>query len=147
MNLSDLYALGRFGKRRKRVARGTGSGVGKTSGRGHKGQRSRAGYSRRPFFEGGQMPLFRRIPKRGFNNANFRTEWAVVNVADLRAFDPNEEVTTTALREKGLVGKAPDGVKLLGDGDIDRPLTVRVNQVSAAAKRKIERAGGTVEIV
>ena len=93
------------------------------------------------------MPLFRRIPKRGFNNANFRTEWAVVNVADLRAFDPNEEVTTTALREKGLVGKAPDGVKLLGDGDIDRPLTVRVNQVSAAAKRKIERAGGTVEIV
>ena len=147
MNLSDVYAAGSPRRSRKRVGRGTGSGTGKTCGRGHKGQKSRAGYARRAFFEGGQMPLFRRIPKRGFNNKNFRKVYTIVNVAALRAFSPNEEVTADALRGKGLVGAIRDGIKVLGEGDLDRPLTVRVNKASESARRKIEKAGGTVEII
>jgi len=147
MKLSDVYAAGSARRPRKRVGRGTGSGKGKTCGRGHKGQKSRAGYSRRAFFEGGQMPLFRRIPKRGFNNKNFRKVYTVVNVAALKAFSPNDEVTADALRGKGLVGAIRDGIKVLGEGDLDRPLTVRVNKVSESARRKIEKAGGSVEII
>lgn len=147
MNLSDVYAAGPVRRSRKRVGRGSGSGTGKTSGRGHKGQKSRSGYSRRAFFEGGQMPLFRRIPKRGFNNKNFRTVYAVVNVEELKAFNPNDDVTAASLHSKGLIGKVKDGVKILGDGDLDRPLVVKVKKVSENARRKIEKAGGTVEII
>ncbi|MFH0963279.1 MAG: 50S ribosomal protein L15 [Planctomycetota bacterium] len=147
MNLKDVYAVKVPKGRRKRRGRGTASGVGGTSGRGSKGQKARSGYSRRRFFEGGQMPLFRRIPKRGFNNANFRKEYAIVNVADLKVFHPNDEVTVEALREHGLVKNVRDGVKLLGDGDVDRPLRVKVHRASAGARAKIEKAGGSVEIV
>ena len=147
MKLCDIYGMGAPRRARKRLGRGRGSGTGKTAGRGHKGQKSRAGYSRRAFFEGGQMPLFRRIPKRGFNNANFCKEYAIVNVAALAAFNPNEEVTPDTLRAKGLVKTRRDGVKLLGDGDVDRPLTVKVHKISESARQKIEKAGGTVEIL
>ena len=147
MKLSDVHAGGSRRKSRKRVGRGTGSGTGKTCGRGHKGQKSRAGYARRAFFEGGQMPLFRRIPKRGFNNKNFRTVYAIVNVAELKAFNPNDEVTAASLRGKGLVGRIKDGIKILGEGDLDRPFVVKVSKVSENARRKIEKAGGTVEII
>jgi len=147
MKMDEVYESGTPRRRRKRRGRGTGSGNGKTAGRGAKGQKARSGFSRRPFFEGGQMPFFRRIPKRGFNNANFRKVYALVNVGDLTGFDPNDEVTIEALRERGLVKKVGDGVKLLGDGQIDRPLVVKVNRASASAREKIEKAGGSVEIV
>lgn len=131
--------------RRKRLGCGESSGHGKTSGRGHKGQKARSGGSVRAGFEGGQMPLVRRLPKRGFNNARFRTRLAPVNVEALNIFEDGTEVTEVLLREKGIVNGRWDGVKLLGSGEIKRRLTVRVNGASASAREKIEKAGGTVE--
>ena len=131
----------------KRVGRGIGSGLGKTCGRGHKGQKSRAGGFHKVGFEGGQMPLQRRVPKRGFNNI-FRTEYATVNVAALEErFDANAVVDAESLKACGLIKKELDGIKVLGNGDLTKALTVKVSAVSESAKAKIEAAGGTVEVL
>ena len=130
----------------KRKGRGIGSGLGKTSGKGHKGQKARSGYSRRPGFEGGQMPLQRRVPKRGFNNI-FATEYAIVNVSDLeKRFEAGATVDAESLVACGLLKKTLDGVKVLGKGEITKSLTVKVDAISESAKAKIEAAGGTVEV-
>ena len=142
MKLSELSPAKGSKHKRKRVGRGPGSGTGKTAGRGSKGQRSRTGYSRRPGFEGGQMPLVRRVPKRGFTNI-FRTEYAVVNVASLKKVE-GDEVTPELLVELGLARRGRP-VKVLGDGEIGRPLTVSAHKFSAAARSKIEAAGGTCQ--
>ena len=129
----------------KRVGRGHGSGNGKTAGKGHKGQHARAGRGIRPGFEGGQMPLQRRLPKRGFNNI-FATEYAVINVASLNAFENGDVVDAAALMAKGIIKKELDGVKVLANGTLTKKLTVKLAAVSAAAKAKIEAAGGSVEV-
>ena len=131
---------------RKRVGRGPGSGLGKTSGRGQKGQKARSGGSINPVFEGGQLPLFQRLPKRGFHNVN-RVEYSVVNVEDLNVFEENTIVDIEALKEAGLVKKLNDGVKILGDGELTKKLTVKANKFSAKAKEVIEKAGGTAEVM
>ena len=150
MNLHEAKGLGLRYKTRKRVGRGSGSGHGKTSSRGHKGAKSRSGWSMRIGWEGGQMPLFRRIPKRGFNNKNFRKVFTIINVNDLeRAFDSGATVDLKAVIEKGLTSqeKHSDLFKVLGDGDIKKRLTVRAHAVTASAKSKIEAVGGKVEII
>ena len=129
---------------KKRVGRGPGSGHGKTAGRGEKGQKSRAGFSRQPGFEGGQMPLHRRLPKRGFTNI-FKKEYAVINLADLERFDNGATVDEAALRQAGLVKGQNDGVKVLGNGKLSKKLTVSATRFSATAKSAIEAAGGTVQ--
>ena len=147
MKLHELSPAAGSTKERKRIGRGAGSGQGKTAGKGHKGQKARAGRGMRPGFEGGQMPLQRRIPKRGFNNI-FRTEMAIVNVAALEAnYDAGEVVTIDSLIEKGLVKKVLDGVKVLGYGEITKALTVQANAISESAKQKIEAAGGKIEVI
>ena len=147
MKLHELSPADGSTKARKRIGRGTGSGQGKTAGKGHKGQKARAGRGMRPGFEGGQMPLQRRIPKRGFVNI-FRTEMAIVNVSSLeKAFEAGETVTIEALVEKGLVKKVLDGVKVLGNGEITKALTVQANAFSDSAKQKIEAAGGKTEVI
>ena len=129
----------------KRIGRGHGSGNGKTAGKGHKGQKARAGHGMRPGFEGGQMPLQRRLPKRGFNNI-FAKEIAIVNVAALNRFDNGAVVDAASLKEKGIVKKECDGIKVLGNGKLEKKLTVNVSAVSASAKAKIEAAGGSVGV-
>ena len=146
MKVHDLSPLAGARKKRKRVGRGPGSGHGKTSCRGHKGQKSRSGGSLRPGFEGGQMPLQRRLPKRGFTNI-FKKHYALINVKDLEGFAPNAELDTEALKKAGLVNKVKDGVKLLGDGEISHPVIIKVHKVSKTAKEKVEMAGGKVEII
>jgi large subunit ribosomal protein L15 len=141
MKLHELSPAKGSRKQRKRVGRGPGSGLGKTAGRGHKGQKSRAGYSRRPGFEGGQMPLVRRVPKRGFTNL-FRTEYAVVNVADLAAFEG--QVGPVELLQAGKVRRGLP-VKVLGHGDLDRAVVVQAHKFSTTARQKIEAAGGRCE--
>ncbi len=132
---------------RKRIGRGVGSGMGKTATRGHKGHKSRSGYSRHPMFNGGDLPLVRRIPKRGFHNRFAPTVFAV-NVGDLDAyFERGEEVTPTTLREKGLVKVVCDEIKILANGEISKPLKLTVTRISASAQKKIEAAGGTVTVV
>ncbi len=143
MNLSEACRSGRPTRKRKRVGRGQGSGRGKTSGRGHKGSQSRAGYSANLTKEGGQMPLFRRIPKRGFSNALFREEYAPVNVKDLAAFEADAVVGPEEMRKAGVTG-GEKPVKVLGTGEIDKPLAVRAHKFSKSAVRKIEAAGGRV---
>lgn len=132
---------------RKRVGRGPGSGLGKTSGKGHKGQNARSGGGVRPGFEGGQLPLFRRLPKRGFNNYEFRTEYAVVNVGDLNDFKDGSVIELNNLKESGLVKKEKDGIKILGSGELTKKLTVKANKFSSTAKEKIENAGGKIEVI
>lgn len=144
-NLSNLKRPDGAHRGRKRRGRGPGSGIGKTSGRGHKGHKARAGGSTHPWFEGGQMPLQRRVPKRGFTSPD-RTVYQTLNVADLARVDV-DEVTPEVLDAHGLVRLKRGPVKLLGTGEIDRKLTVRVHAVSASARSKIEAAGGTVELV
>ena len=146
MNLHELKASPGARRARRRVGRGESSGVGKTSGRGHKGQYARKGHKHRAGFEGGQMPLIRRIPKRGFHNVN-RQEFAPVNVGDLDCFSDGADVTAEALREAGLVRGRWDGIKLLGTGELTRKLTVRVNAYSASARAKVEALGGSCEVV
>ena len=131
----------------KRVGRGTSSGFGKTSGRGQKGQKSRSGGGVRPGFEGGQNPLFRRIPKRGFNNYNFQVKYAVINVSDLNRFENGSEITPELLKEMGLVKKQLDGIKVLGNGTLDKKLTVKASVFSKTAKEKIEKNGGKAEVI
>ncbi len=145
MKLHELHpALGSV-KEAKRIGRGHGSGNGKTAGKGHKGQKARAGHGMRPGFEGGQMPLQRRVPKRGFNNI-FAEEYAIINVAALEVFDDGAVVDTAALVEKGIVKKADKAVKVLGNGKLTKKLTVKELNYSETAKAKIEAAGGSVEV-
>ncbi len=146
MNLSDLQPAAGSRRRRKRVGRGPGSGHGKTSCRGHKGQRSRSGGGPRPGFEGGQMPLQRRLPKRGFRSRN-RKVYAEVNLRDLARLEDVEEITPELLLDRRVVSELRDGIKVLGIGDVSRKLTVRVHAVSAGAREKIVAAGGTVEVI
>ncbi|MBQ4337888.1 MAG: 50S ribosomal protein L15 [Clostridia bacterium] len=146
MKLHDLSPAAGSTKARKRIGRGPASGQGKTAGKGHKGQKARAGRGMRAGFEGGQMPLQRRIPKRGFNNI-FATEMAIVNVSALDAFEDGATVTVEALVEKGIVKKTMDGVKILGQGEISKKLTVQANAFSDSAKSKIEAAGGKAEVI
>ncbi len=131
---------------RKRKGQGVGSGLGKTAGRGKKGQTSRSGGGVRPGFEGGQIPLFQRLPKRGFKNVN-RKEYAVVNVSDLNVFENGAEVTIETLIKAGLVNKTYDGVKVLGNGTLEKKLTVKASKFSASAEAAIKNAGGTVEVI
>jgi large subunit ribosomal protein L15 len=147
VDLSNLKPFYGAKHKEKRVGRGHGSGHGKTSGRGHKGQKAREGLDIRPFFEGGQTPIHRRLPKRGFKNI-FKVEYAVVNVGALsKAFSPNEVVDENSLREKGLIKGKGKPIKLLGNGEITIPLTIRVHAVSRSAKEKVEKAGGRVELI
>jgi large subunit ribosomal protein L15 len=147
MRLHDLKPRPGAKHRRKRLGQGESSGHGKTSGRGGKGQTARSGSSIRIGFEGGQMPLIRRIPKRGFNNARFATRYLPVNVGDLDRFDEGARVDEAALRAAGLANGRADGVKILGDGELTKKLTVCVSAFSASAKAKIEAKGGTCELV
>ena len=149
MNLQEAKALGLKYPKAKRVGRGTGSGLGKTAGRGHNGARSRSGWSSRLGWEGGQMPLFRRLPKRGFNNKIFRKVYTVINVQDLSVFDDGATVDLKAVLEKGLTSKekGSDLLKLLGNGEISKKLTLKVDAISASARQKIEAAGGTVDVI
>jgi large subunit ribosomal protein L15 len=148
MRLHDLKPTPGSKHRRRRVGRGESSGLGKTSGKGNKGQKARSGASIRPGFEGGQMPLARRLPKKGFNNAQFKTQYAIVNLVDLEIkFADGDEVNEQTLRNLGLIKGTFDGVKVLANGEITKKLTVAVEKVSATAKEKIEKAGGTVSEV
>ena len=131
----------------KRVGRGTSSGMGKTSGKGHKGQKARSGYSRKAGFEGGQLPLYRRLPKRGFSNALFKEEYAVINVSDLNKFDEGTVITPELLKETGIIKKQLSGIKVLGNGSLEKKLTVKANKFSMTAREKIEAAGGKVEVI
>jgi large subunit ribosomal protein L15 len=144
MELSNLKPKKGARHAKKRVGRGPGSGHGKTSSRGEKGQKSRSGYSRQIGFEGGQMPLHRRLPKRGFTNI-FKKDYAVVNLADLERFDNGATVDEAALRQAGLVKGQNDGIKVLGNGKLSKKLTVSATKFSATAKSAIEAAGGTVQ--
>lgn len=130
----------------KRVGRGIGSGTGKTSGKGHKGQNARSGGGVRPGFEGGQMPLYRRLPKRGFKNI-FAKQYVTVNIEVLEQFENGTEVTAATLKEAGIISKTLDGVKLLGRGELTKKFTVKVAGYTASAKEKIEKAGGKAEVI
>ena len=132
---------------KKRVGRGSGSGLGKTSGRGQKGQKARSGGSINPVFEGGQLPLYRRIPKRGFSNHMFKTEYAVINVEDLNIFENGTVVTPALLKETGLVKKGLDGIKVLGEGTLEKKLTIQANKFSGSALEKIEKSGSKAEVI
>lgn len=146
MDLSNLHPAPGSRKPRKRVGRGTGSGLGKTAGRGHKGRKSRAGGNSPRGYEGGQMPILRRLPKRGFRNP-FRTEYAIVNLGALARFEAGAVVDPVALIAAGLGGKAGTPIKILGNGALDRRLTVKAHAFSASARAAIEAQGGTVEVV
>ena len=145
MKLHELTNL--EAKDRKRRGRGPGSGNGKTAGKGHKGQNARSGGGVRPGFEGGQLPLYRRLSKRGFNNYNFRTVYATVNVSDLERFKDGTKVDLKLLKDAGLVKKELDGLKILGNGNLTKKLTVKANKFSDSAKEKIETVGGTIEVI
>ena len=146
MRLENLRGPEDANRKVKRVGRGIGSGHGKTSCRGQKGQKARSGGGIRLGFEGGQMPLQRRLPKRGFNNI-FRQEYAIVNVGDLDIFEENTEITAELLCEAGLVKKIANGVKLLGDGELEKAFTIKLNKVSKAAEEKVLAKGGKIEVI
>ncbi len=145
MKLHELHPAAGSTTAPKRLGRGVGSGLGKTSGKGHKGAKARSGGGKRPGFEGGQMPLYRRVPKRGFNNI-YRIEYATVNVGQLEIFDNGTVVTVETLKEAGLVKKVMDGVKILGNGELTKKLTVEATKFSDTAKEKIEALGGKAEV-
>ena len=132
---------------KKRVGRGSGSGLGKTSGRGPKGQKARSGGSINPVFEGGQLPLYRRIPKRGFKNAMFKTTYAVINVEELNVFEDGTVVTPALLKEVGIVKKQLDGIKVLGTGKLEKKLTIQANKFSTSALEKIKESGSKAEVI
>ncbi len=146
MRLDELKPAEGSRFERKRVGRGIGSGTGKTSGKGHKGQNARSGGGVRPGFEGGQMPLYRRLPKRGFTNI-FAKQYVAVNVSELERFENGTEVTAELLKEVGVISKIKDGVKVLGRGELTKKLTVKVAKFSESAKEKIEKAGGKAEVI
>ena len=146
MKLHELHPAEGSTAAQKRLGRGTGSGLGKTSGKGHKGAKARSGGGKRPGFEGGQMPLYRRVPKRGFTNI-FGTEYAEVNVERLEVFENGATVDAKALLEKKIIRKELDGVKILGGGELTKKLTVKAAKFSESAKEKIEKAGGKAEVM
>ena len=146
MKLNELSPAPGSVRDAKRIGRGHGSGQGKTAGKGHKGQKARSGHGMRPGFEGGQMPLQRRLPKRGFNNI-FATEYATIKVSDLEKFEAGSTVDANALIEKGIIKKTLDGVKVLGNGTLTKALNVKLTAYSASAKEKIEKAGGKAEVI
>ncbi len=146
MKLNELTKVPGSTTKAKRIGRGYGSGNGKTAGKGHKGQKARAGHGFRPGFEGGQMPLQRRIPKRGFNNI-FAEDWTAINVADLEVFENGATVDVAALAEAGIVRRNAKNVKVLSNGELTKSLTVKVGAYSEAAKAKIEAAGGKAEVI
>ncbi|WP_128896415.1 50S ribosomal protein L15 [Longirhabdus pacifica] len=146
MKLHELKPSPGSRRERKRLGRGSASGTGKTSGKGHKGQNARSGGGVRPGFEGGQNPLYRRLPRRGFTNIH-RTEYAIVNLTDLNRFAEGTEVTPESLRECGLVKDAKDGIKILGNGELNVKLTVKANKFSQTAVQKIEAVGGKTEVI
>ena len=147
MKIYDLVPAPGSVKEPKRKGRGAGSGNGKTAGKGHKGQNARSGGGVRPGFEGGQMPLQRRLPKRGFRNYPFRKEYQIVNVDFLNEFEDGSVVTAEELLSKGFIGDLNTAVKILGDGELEKKLTVKANKFSESAKQKIEAAGGKVEVL
>ncbi len=147
MNLDHVNAKAAPKPNRKRVGRGPGSGNGTTAGRGMNGAKSRSGTSNKAYFEGGQMPFIRRIPKRGFTNAPFRRDWAFVNLKDLNALEDGTTVTAALLLERGIIPKVRSGLKVLGVGELQRKLTVKANRASETAKKAIEAAGGTLELL
>ena len=147
MKLHELRPSEGAFKASKRVGRGTGSGLGKTSGKGHKGQNARSGGGVRPGFEGGQLPLFRRLPKRGFSNAMFKVEYATINVSDLEKFEDGAVVTPELLKEMGILKKQLAGVKVLGNGELTKKLTVKAHKFSGSAIEKIEAIGGKAEVI
>ena len=132
---------------KKRIGRGPGSGLGKTGGRGQKGQKARSGASINPVFEGGQLPLYRRIPKRGFTNAKFKTTYGTINVEDLNRFEHGTVVTPALLKDTGLLKKQYDGVKVLGTGKLEKKITIQANKFSASALEKIKEAGSKAEVI
>lgn len=134
-------------QKKKRVGCGSGSGLGKTCGRGQKGQKARSGGSINPVFEGGQLPLYRRLPKRGFSNALFKTEYAVINVSDLNRFDNGTVVTPALLKEKGIVKNQLKGIKVLGNGKLEKKITIQANKFSSSALEKIKESGSKAEVI
>lgn len=146
MKLCELSPAVGSTKAPKRVGRGHGSGNGKTAGKGHKGQNARSGGGVRPGFEGGQMPLYRRLPKRGFHN-KFANNFVEVNVKDLERFDANAEITAEVLKEAGVISKICDGVVILGNGEITKPLTIKAKKFTKSAEEKIVAAGGKVQVI
>ena len=147
MKLNTLYPNDGAVKRRKRVGCGPSSGKGKTCGKGHKGQNSRSGGGVRPGFEGGQLPLFRRLPKRGFTNARFKTTYATLNLSDLNKFEDGAVITPELLKDMGILKNQLDGVKILGNGKLEKKLTVKANKFSLTAKEAIEKMGGKAEVI
>lgn len=132
---------------KKRVGRGSGSGLGKTCGRGQKGQKARSGGSINPVFEGGQLPLYRRLPKRGFTNGKFRTRYAVINLSDLNVFEDGTVVTPALLKETGVIKNQLDGIKVLSNGKLERKLTIQAHKFSTTALEKIEESGSKAEVI
>lgn len=147
MKLHTMHPNEGATKKRKIVGRGVGSGLGKTSGRGEKGQKARSGYSHKPGFEGGQLPLYRRLPKRGFTNAMFKVRYAVINLDDLNKFENDAVVTPEILKEMGLVKKGLDGIKVLGSGKLEKKIVVKAHKFSNTAKEQIEKLGGKAEVI
>jgi len=147
MKLHELMQNAGAKQTRKRVGRGMGSGLGKTSGKGEKGQKARSGVSIPATFEGGQLPLYRRLPKRGFSNAQFKIKYATINVEDLNRFEDGTEVTPELLRETGLVKNQLDGIKVLGNGTLEKKLTIKANKFSKEAISKIEKSGSKYEVM
>ena len=133
--------------RKKIVGRGSGTGLGKTSGRGQKGQNARSGGGVSPVFEGGQLPLYRRLPKRGFSNHDFKTVYAIINVGDLNVFNDGDVVTPALLKEKGIIKKQLDGIKVLGNGTLEKKITIQAHRFSSSALRKIEESGSKAEVI
>ncbi len=147
MKLNELQRNIGATQAKKRVGRGPGSGLGKTSGKGQKGQKARSGVSINPVFEGGQLPLYRRIPKRGFSNAKFKTVYAPINLSELNRFEDGTVVTPALLKDTGLVKKQYDGIKVLGTGELTKKLTIQANKFSVSALEKIKKAGSKAEVI
>ena len=148
MDIQTLSPAKNSNRKSFRVGRGIGSGLGKTSGKGHKGQNARSGGGVRPGFEGGQLPLIRKVPIRGFNNYNFRKQYATVNVGDLEGFEANSVITQELLYETRVIGKImPYGLKVLGDGELTKPLTIKAAKFTKSAVEKIEKVGGIAEVI
>ena len=147
MKLHELERNPGATHKKKIVGRGPGSGLGKTSGKGHKGQNARSGGGVNPVFEGGQLPLYRRLPKRGFRNAKFKVEYATINISDLNKFDEGTVITPELLKETGLVKSQKAGIKVLGNGELDHKVTVRAHRYTQAALEKLERSGSKAEVI
>lgn len=147
MKLHELVANEGATQAKRRVGRGSGSGLGKTSGKGQKGQKARSGSGKGATFEGGQLPLYRRLPKRGFSNAEFKVTYAVINLDDLNVFEDGTVVNPALLREVGLIKKGLDGIKVLGEGNLEKKLTIQANKFSGSALEKIEKSGSKAEVI